>query len=159
MFGGRSPGALFTVKGFRLWTNKPKYSLAGNYELANEEPRLDGSDESHLARSWLPRWPRHLCVQRRDDRCQAARDIRLDRAPGRAVYREEFPPMDWQASVCARRARTAARQAEAFVESYLMGDGAAYLALRRERTYAGFDQTTRLAPDLRQLIAPASESG
>ena len=33
------PDALFTVRGFRLWTNKPQYSLAGNYELPNEEAR------------------------------------------------------------------------------------------------------------------------
>jgi menaquinone-9 beta-reductase len=48
---------------------------------------------------------------------------------------------------------TAARQAEAFVEAFR--DEAwtiAYPALRRERTYEGFAETTRLAPDLRQLV-------
>jgi hypothetical protein len=31
------PDALFTVKAFRLWTNKPQYALAGSYELPNEQ--------------------------------------------------------------------------------------------------------------------------
>ena len=37
MFGGSRPDALFTVRGFRLWTNEPEYSLAGSHELPNEE--------------------------------------------------------------------------------------------------------------------------
>jgi len=48
---------------------------------------------------------------------------------------------------------TAARQAEAFAEAFVGDDWAtAYPALRRERTYAGYAETTRLAPDLRQLL-------
>ncbi len=48
---------------------------------------------------------------------------------------------------------TAARQAEAFAEAYAGGDWeATYPVLRRERTYDGFAATTRLAPDLRQLL-------
>lgn len=49
---------------------------------------------------------------------------------------------------------TAARQAEAFVEAFC-GDAwtTTYPELRRERTYSGYAQVTRLAPDLRQLIA------
>jgi hypothetical protein len=31
------PDALFTVRGFRLWTNKPQYVLADGYELPNEQ--------------------------------------------------------------------------------------------------------------------------
>ena len=31
------PDALFTVRGFRLWTNKPQYVLARGYELPNEK--------------------------------------------------------------------------------------------------------------------------
>jgi hypothetical protein len=31
------PDALFTVKGFRLWTNEPQYALASSYELPNEQ--------------------------------------------------------------------------------------------------------------------------
>jgi len=31
------PDALFTVRGFRLWTNKPEYSLASSHELPNAE--------------------------------------------------------------------------------------------------------------------------
>ena len=31
------PDALFTVKAFCLWTNKPQYALAGSYELPNEQ--------------------------------------------------------------------------------------------------------------------------
>ena len=31
------PDALFTVRCFRLWTNKPQYALAGSYELPNEQ--------------------------------------------------------------------------------------------------------------------------
>ena len=51
---------------------------------------------------------------------------------------------------------SAARQAEAFVEAFTASPNdwlAAYARLRRERTYTGFEQTTRLAPDLRQLLA------
>jgi 2-polyprenyl-6-methoxyphenol hydroxylase-like FAD-dependent oxidoreductase len=55
---------------------------------------------------------------------------------------------------------TAARQAEAFVETYRAGDWAAsYPTLRRTRTYAGFEQTTLLAPDLRKLLQPNVDSG
>jgi hypothetical protein len=31
------PDALFTVRCFRLWTNKPQYALAGSYWLPNEQ--------------------------------------------------------------------------------------------------------------------------
>ena len=31
------PDALFRVRGFRLWTNEPEYSLASDYELPNED--------------------------------------------------------------------------------------------------------------------------
>jgi flavin-dependent dehydrogenase len=50
---------------------------------------------------------------------------------------------------------TAARQAEAFAEAFA-GESwrTVYPVLRRERTYPGFEETTRLAPDLRQLLAP-----
>ena len=49
---------------------------------------------------------------------------------------------------------SAARQAEAFVEAFRGGGWTiAYPALRRERTYQDYVETTRLAPDLRQLIA------
>jgi flavin-dependent dehydrogenase len=48
---------------------------------------------------------------------------------------------------------TAARQAEAFVEAYDSNDWpSGYQAFRRERTYPGFAETTRFAPDLRQLL-------
>jgi flavin-dependent dehydrogenase len=59
---------------------------------------------------------------------------------------------------------TAARQAEAFVAAFTASPGdwhGSYDQFRRERTYAGYDQTTRLARDLRQLVGVASgpESG
>src|SRR5262249_53763085 len=56
---------------------------------------------------------------------------------------------------------SAAHQAEAFAESFLARDDwtATYPRLRRERTYAGFEQTTRLAPDLRQLLEPGASEG
>ena len=50
---------------------------------------------------------------------------------------------------------TAARQAEAFVEAFTASpDGwqDSYTRLRRERTYPGYEETTRLATDLRQLV-------
>jgi flavin-dependent dehydrogenase len=50
---------------------------------------------------------------------------------------------------------TAARQAEAFAEAFSNSPhdwAVPYERLRRERTYAGFEETTRLAPDLRQLV-------
>jgi hypothetical protein len=50
---------------------------------------------------------------------------------------------------------TAARQAEAFAEAFSNSPNdwaVPYERLRRERTYAGFEETTRLAPDLRQLV-------
>jgi flavin-dependent dehydrogenase len=50
---------------------------------------------------------------------------------------------------------TAARQAEAFVEAFTSSPDdwqGSYVALRHERTYPGFEETTRLAPDLRQLV-------
>jgi hypothetical protein len=50
---------------------------------------------------------------------------------------------------------TAARQAEAFIEAYTASPeawNAAYSGLRRDRTYEGYAQTTRLAPDLRRLL-------
>ena len=49
---------------------------------------------------------------------------------------------------------TAARQAEAFADAF-QGDAwtSAYPALRRDRTYEAYSETTRLAPDLRQLVA------
>jgi flavin-dependent dehydrogenase len=50
---------------------------------------------------------------------------------------------------------TAARQAEAFAEAFLEDAEdwpSGYERRRRERTYAGFAETTRLAPDLRQIL-------
>jgi flavin-dependent dehydrogenase len=50
---------------------------------------------------------------------------------------------------------TAARQAEAFVEAFCEQPGdwqATYDALRRERTFPAYAQTTELAPDLRRLV-------
>jgi flavin-dependent dehydrogenase len=48
---------------------------------------------------------------------------------------------------------TAARQADAFANAFSEDPGVAgYPALRRTSTYAGFEETTRLAPDLRQLV-------
>lgn len=50
---------------------------------------------------------------------------------------------------------TAARQAEAFAEAFTTSPetwGTVYESLRHERTHEGYAQTTRLAPDLRQLI-------
>ena len=50
---------------------------------------------------------------------------------------------------------TAARQAEAFVEAFTTSPDdwqRSYVSLRRERTYTGFEETTRLAPDLRKLL-------
>jgi flavin-dependent dehydrogenase len=50
---------------------------------------------------------------------------------------------------------TAARQAEAFVEAFAASPDdwhRSYTRLRRERTYPGFDETTRLATDLRLLL-------
>jgi flavin-dependent dehydrogenase len=50
---------------------------------------------------------------------------------------------------------SAAEQAEAFAEAFLGAPGAwvaPYAELRRERTYAGFAETTDLAPDLRRLL-------
>ncbi len=50
---------------------------------------------------------------------------------------------------------TAARQAEAFGEAFAASPdawSATYDRLRRERTYAGFAETTDLAPDLRRLV-------
>jgi flavin-dependent dehydrogenase len=48
---------------------------------------------------------------------------------------------------------TAARQAEAFAEAFECGDWEqTYPLLRRQRTYDGFAATTRLAPDLRQIL-------
>jgi hypothetical protein len=50
---------------------------------------------------------------------------------------------------------TAARQAEAFAEAFTTSPGSwltPYARLRDERTYAGFAETTRLAPDLRLLL-------
>ena len=48
---------------------------------------------------------------------------------------------------------SAARQAEAFAEAYAGGDWqATYSRLRHERTYAGWASTSRLAPDLRQIL-------
>lgn len=50
---------------------------------------------------------------------------------------------------------TAARQAEAFVEAVTASPDDwhdLYTRLRRERTYPGFAETTRLAPDLRKLL-------
>ena len=50
---------------------------------------------------------------------------------------------------------TAARQAEAFSEAFSTSPDAwntAYDGLRRERTYPDFEETTRLAPDLRKLL-------
>jgi flavin-dependent dehydrogenase len=50
---------------------------------------------------------------------------------------------------------TAARQAEAFVEAFTASPDdwqGPYTELRRERTYAGYQETTRLATDLRQLL-------
>jgi menaquinone-9 beta-reductase len=50
---------------------------------------------------------------------------------------------------------TAARQAEAFVEAFTTspeGWHSSYTRLRRERTYPGYEQTTRLATDLRQMV-------
>ena len=50
---------------------------------------------------------------------------------------------------------TAARQAEAFAESFLEEPEdwqAGYTRRRRERTYDGFAETTALAPDLRRIL-------
>lgn len=50
---------------------------------------------------------------------------------------------------------TAARQAEAFVEAFTASPEdwhGPYERLRRERTYPGFEETTRLAIDLRKLL-------
>ncbi len=50
---------------------------------------------------------------------------------------------------------TAARQAEAFVEAFTASPDdwqESYARLRRERTYAAFEEATRLAPDLRQML-------
>jgi menaquinone-9 beta-reductase len=50
---------------------------------------------------------------------------------------------------------TAARQAEAFVEAFTATPDDwqhSYTHLRRERTYPGFGETTRLATDLRQIL-------
>ena len=51
---------------------------------------------------------------------------------------------------------TAARQAEAFVEAFTAAPDdwhTSYAGLRRERTYPDYAETTRLAPDLRQLLS------
>jgi flavin-dependent dehydrogenase len=50
---------------------------------------------------------------------------------------------------------TAARQAESFVEAFTASPDnweRSYARLRRERTYPGFAETTRLATDLRKLL-------
>lgn len=50
---------------------------------------------------------------------------------------------------------TAARQAEAFVDAFTASPDdwqGCYARLRRERTYPGFEETTRLATDLRQML-------
>lgn len=50
---------------------------------------------------------------------------------------------------------TAARQAQAFVEAFTTSPDdwqRSYARLRRERTYTGFEQTTRLATDLRKML-------
>ena len=50
---------------------------------------------------------------------------------------------------------TAARQAESFVQAFTASPDNwhdSYTRLRRERTHAGFEQTTRLAGDLRQML-------
>ena len=50
---------------------------------------------------------------------------------------------------------TAARQAESFVQAFTASPDdwqRTYVRLRRERTYTGFEETTRLATDLRQLL-------
>ena len=50
---------------------------------------------------------------------------------------------------------TAARQAEAFVEAFTASPDdwhRSYARLRRERTYPGYEETTRLATDLRKLL-------
>lgn len=53
---------------------------------------------------------------------------------------------------------SAARQAEAFAEAFLAGDWMeSYPKLRHQRTYSGFAETTRLAPDLRQLLGPEND--
>jgi 2-polyprenyl-6-methoxyphenol hydroxylase-like FAD-dependent oxidoreductase len=53
---------------------------------------------------------------------------------------------------------TAARQAESFVEAFSAGAWeTVYPRLRRERTYSGHAETTRLAPDLRQLLDPGPD--
>lgn len=59
---------------------------------------------------------------------------------------------------------TAARQAEAFVEAFTASPRdwhGTYTRLRRERTYAGYDDTTRRAPNLRKLLGlrPAGSCG
>src|SRR5215831_5767096 len=43
------PDALFTVRGFRLWTNKAQYALANSYELPNEQ--RDGPS-THMKVTW-----------------------------------------------------------------------------------------------------------
>jgi flavin-dependent dehydrogenase len=50
---------------------------------------------------------------------------------------------------------TAARQSEAFVEAFTSSPDDwhdSYARLRRERTYPGFEETTRFATDLRKLV-------
>jgi hypothetical protein len=43
------PDALFTVRCFRLWTNKPQYALAGSYELPNEQQECE---TAHTKVAW-----------------------------------------------------------------------------------------------------------
>jgi hypothetical protein len=43
------PDALFTVRGFRLWTNTPQYALASSYELPNEQRE---SGTAHMKVTW-----------------------------------------------------------------------------------------------------------
>jgi hypothetical protein len=49
------PDALFTVRAFRLWTNKPQYVLANSYELPNEQ--RDGRT-THMKVTWKGLVPR-----------------------------------------------------------------------------------------------------
>jgi hypothetical protein len=89
------PDARFTVRGFRLWTNKSHYALASGYELPNEQ-REGGT--AHMKVTWedvgCPDGPGTYALK--DGTINVTQqEIHLDRAPRRALYREEFPTVDW----------------------------------------------------------------
>jgi flavin-dependent dehydrogenase len=88
--------------------------------------------------------------------------------PADSVWREACGP-GWalvgDAGTCqdpwsGRGMDSAACQAEAFVEAFMAGGWTeSYPQLRHQRTYPGFEETTRLAPDLRQLLEPVDTNG